>query len=67
MSRSALGNPCCLAWRTTAVSAAAGSWENFEAYPRLAADVDMGTIALAGALAVAALLPFADRRGVAAP
>jgi energy-coupling factor transport system permease protein len=50
-----------------AVSAAAGSWEDFEAYPRLAAEVDTGTIALAGALAVAALLPFADRRGVAAP
>lgn len=47
-----------------AVAAAAGSLENFSAYPRLAAGVDTGTLVLAGALAVAALLPFADRRGV---
>ncbi len=47
-----------------AVAAAVGSWEGFEAYPRLAARVDAGTMLLAGGLAAGTLLPFADRRGV---
>lgn len=47
-----------------AVVAALAGLEGFEAYPRLVARVDAGTMVLAGILAAGALLPFADRRGV---
>jgi energy-coupling factor transport system permease protein len=38
--------------------------ERFSAYPRFVAPVDASVLALAAALVVVALLPFADRRGV---
>ena len=38
---------------------------SFEAYPRLVADAGPAELALAAALLVAALAPFADRRGIA--
>ena len=44
---------------------AIGGWEGFEAYPRLVVPVEARQIVLAVALAAVALLPFADRRGVA--
>jgi energy-coupling factor transport system permease protein len=37
----------------------------FSAYPSLVAPVDAGVIAVSGAMLACALLPFADRRGVA--
>ena len=46
------------------VAAALGGWETFEAYPRTLAPVGGGEIALAAALLLVALLPFADRRGI---
>ncbi len=48
-----------------AVGSLAGDWEGFAAYPRLEVPVDASVLGLAAALAVAALLPFADRRGIA--
>jgi energy-coupling factor transport system permease protein len=53
-----------LALLALGVAAGVGGWETFEAYPRTVAPVDGGTLALAGALLAAALLPFADRRGI---
>jgi energy-coupling factor transport system permease protein len=53
-----------LALLALGVAAGVGGWETFEAYPRTVAPVDGGTLALAGALLTAALLPFADRRGI---
>jgi hypothetical protein len=47
------------------VAAGAGGWEGFEAYPRTVAALGPGQLALAAALAVCALLPLADRRGIA--
>jgi len=41
-------------------------WERFAAYPRLAAPVDAGVVALAAAIAACVLLPFVDRRGTGA-
>lgn len=46
------------------IAAALLGWEPFEAYPRTAAPVTGGVLALAAALVTCALLPFADRRGV---
>ncbi len=40
------------------------SWEAFEAYPSFSAPVDARLLALAAVLALCALLPFADRRGI---
>jgi energy-coupling factor transport system permease protein len=48
-----------------AVTAGIGGWEGFEAYPRTAAALGAPQLAIAAALAVCALLPFADRRGIA--
>jgi energy-coupling factor transport system permease protein len=48
-----------------AVAAGIGGWEGFEAYPRTAAALGEPQLAIAAALAVCALLPFADRRGIA--
>ena len=45
-------------------AAALGGWETFEAYPRLVVPVGGAELALAAALCVVALLPFADRRGI---
>jgi energy-coupling factor transport system permease protein len=47
-----------------AVAAGVGGWEGFEAYPRTVAPLDLGLLLLAAALAVCALLPFADRKAV---
>ena len=47
-----------------AVAATVGGWEGFEAYPRTVAPLDAGVLALAAALALCALAPFADRRGI---
>jgi energy-coupling factor transport system permease protein len=41
-----------------------GGWEGFEAYPRTVAPLDLRLVALAAALAVCALVPFLDRRGI---
>ncbi len=38
---------------------------SFEAYPRLRGDAGVGELALAAVLLLAALLPFAERRGIA--
>ena len=46
------------------VAASVGGWERFEAYPTMIVPVDGGEVALAAALLVGALAPFADRRGV---
>ena len=46
------------------VAAALGGWETFEAYPRMVVPVGGAELALAAALVLVALLPFADRTGV---
>jgi energy-coupling factor transport system permease protein len=46
------------------VAAYAGNWESFDAYPAFVAPVEGGQLWLCGALALGALLPFADRRGI---
>jgi len=46
------------------VAAALGGWETFEAYPRMVVPVGGAELALAAALVLVALLPFADRKGV---
>lgn len=48
-----------------AVAAAVTGVAGFEPYPQITAATGPGTLALALAIAVVALLPFADRRGVA--
>jgi energy-coupling factor transport system permease protein len=48
-----------------AIASGLGGWEAFEAYPRLVVPVDARQAVLAVALAAVALLPFADRRGIA--
>jgi energy-coupling factor transport system permease protein len=53
-----------LALTVLAVVAGIGGWEGFESYPRTVVPLDARLIVLAAALAVCALLPFADRRGV---
>jgi energy-coupling factor transport system permease protein len=47
-----------------AAAAAIGGWEEFEAYPRTLAPVDGALLVLVLALAVCALAPFSDRRGI---
>jgi len=64
-SRHDLGFACAaVGLVVVAVAAALGGWEGFEAYPRLAARLDAGTVLVGAGLAACALLPFADRRGV---
>jgi energy-coupling factor transport system permease protein len=46
------------------LAATLGDWERFAAYPSFSAPVDAPLLALCGALAACALLPFADRRGI---
>ena len=46
------------------VGAALGGVADFAAYPALSAPVGAPELALAGAIVVVALLPFADRRGI---
>jgi energy-coupling factor transport system permease protein len=43
----------------------AGAWGQFDAYPRLQAPLTPATLVATAALVVCALLPFADRRGIA--
>lgn len=47
-----------------AVGVVTGLWGEFEAYPRLYAPVSAATLAAIAALMAAAVLPFADRRGI---
>jgi hypothetical protein len=47
-----------------ALVAVALGGETFDAYPRMVAPLDEGTWAAAAALLLAALFPFADRRGI---
>ncbi len=47
-----------------AVAAWIGGWDGFEAYPRTVAPLGADVALLTVALAVCALLPFADRRGI---
>jgi energy-coupling factor transport system permease protein len=53
-----------LAVAAIAVAAGIGGWEGFDAYPRTVVPLDGRLLVLAAALALCALLPFADRRGV---
>lgn len=46
------------------IAAGAGGLAGFQAYPRLDAAFGPTQVAVAGALAVCALLPFSDRRGI---
>jgi energy-coupling factor transport system permease protein len=46
------------------VAAALAEWATFEAYPRLVVPVGGSELALAAALLLVALLPFADRKGI---
>jgi energy-coupling factor transport system permease protein len=48
-----------------AIASGLGGWEGFEAYPRVVVPLEVRQLVLAVALAVCALLPFADRRGIA--
>jgi energy-coupling factor transport system permease protein len=48
-----------------AIASGVGGWEGFEAYPRLVMPIEARQAVLAVALAAVALLPFADRRGIA--
>jgi energy-coupling factor transport system permease protein len=48
-----------------AVGAVAGAWGAFDAYPRFSAPLDGPTLVAIAALCACALLPFADRRGIA--
>jgi energy-coupling factor transport system permease protein len=43
----------------------AGSWEPFSAYPRFEAPLSAAVAVLSAVIAACALLPFADRRGIA--
>jgi energy-coupling factor transport system permease protein len=48
-----------------ALGALAGVWGQFDPYPRLSAPLDAVTLVAIAALALCALAPFADRRGIA--
>jgi energy-coupling factor transport system permease protein len=48
-----------------AIGARLGGLVPFRAYPSLRGPIDAGQLALVAALLAAALLPFADRRGIA--
>jgi energy-coupling factor transport system permease protein len=48
-----------------AIASGVGGWEGFEAYPRLVVPFEARQVVLAAAVAAVALLPFADRRGIA--
>jgi energy-coupling factor transport system permease protein len=41
-----------------------GAWAAFEPYPRISAPIDAATVAATAALALCALAPLADRRGI---
>ena len=48
-----------------AIGARVAGLAPFAAYPALSSPIDDGVIAVAAAILVCALLPFADRRGIA--
>jgi energy-coupling factor transport system permease protein len=54
-----------LALAALAVASGVAGWEGFEAYPRLVVPLEARQVVVAVALAACALLPFADRRGIA--
>ena len=54
-----------VAMAVLAIVSGVGGWEGFEAYPRLVVPLEPRHVVLAVALAVCALLPFLDRRGIA--
>jgi energy-coupling factor transport system permease protein len=54
-----------LALAALAVASGVGGWEGFAAYPRLIVPLEALQLVVAAALAACALLPFADRRGIA--
>ncbi len=54
-----------LALAALAIASGVGTWEGFEAYPRLVVPLEARQLLVAVALAACALLPFADRRGIA--
>jgi energy-coupling factor transport system permease protein len=54
-----------LAVAALAVASGIGGWEGFDAYPRLVLPLAARHVVVAVALAACALLPFADRRGIA--
>jgi energy-coupling factor transport system permease protein len=53
-----------IALAQVATAGHAGNLDAFEAYPSFSAPVDGGLLVLAAVLALSALLPFADRRGI---
>jgi energy-coupling factor transport system permease protein len=48
-----------------AIASGVGGWEGFEAYPRVVVPLEPRQLVVAVAVAACALLPFADRRGIA--
>jgi energy-coupling factor transport system permease protein len=54
-----------LALAAIAVASGTGGWEGFAAYPRLVVPLEPRQLVVAVAVAACALLPFADRRGIA--
>jgi hypothetical protein len=48
-----------------AIGARLGTLAPFAAYPALHSPADAGVLAVAAAIVLCALLPFADRRGIA--
>jgi energy-coupling factor transport system permease protein len=48
-----------------AIASGVGGWEGFEAYPRVVVPLEPRQLVLTFAVAACALLPFADRRGIA--
>jgi energy-coupling factor transport system permease protein len=54
-----------LALAALAIASGVGGWEGFDAFPRVVVPLGARHLVLAAAIALCALLPFADRRGVA--
>ncbi|HEX6027107.1 MAG TPA: energy-coupling factor transporter transmembrane component T [Solirubrobacter sp.] len=54
-----------LALLAIAAGVLAGAWGTFDAYPRFSAPLDAPTLLAIAAVFACALLPFADRRGIA--
>jgi energy-coupling factor transport system permease protein len=54
-----------LALAALAIASGVAGWEGFAAYPRLVVPLEARQVVVAVALAACALLPFADRRGIA--
>jgi energy-coupling factor transport system permease protein len=54
-----------LALAALAIASGVGGWEGFDAFPRVVVPLGPRHLVLAAAIALCALLPFADRRGIA--